>query len=99
MSEPRTARTRLRLVFGMPTRNTDFQIWELTTPSWIARTFMFLRCHATTSYLDKRLRVRPLAPFLVELLRLIDDDLAVGHIDVDLRALQRTRRRSFEVDS
>src|SRR5438132_1340296 len=55
------------------------------------------RDHATTSYLDERLRVRPLAPFLVELLRLIDDDLAVGHIDVDLRTLQRTRCRSLEV--
>src|SRR5436305_2553304 len=33
ISEPRTARTRLRFVFGMPTRKTDFQIWELTMPS------------------------------------------------------------------
>src|SRR5438046_7582023 len=40
ISEPRTARTRLRLVLGIPTRNTDFQIWELTTPSWIAFTFI-----------------------------------------------------------
>src|SRR5437763_13142348 len=33
ISEPRTARTRLRFVFGMPIRKTDFQIWELTMPS------------------------------------------------------------------
>jgi len=33
MSEPRTARTRLRFVFGMPTRKTDFHTCELTMPS------------------------------------------------------------------
>src|SRR5207245_10708245 len=38
ISEPRTARTRLRLVFGTPTRKTDFQICELTMFSWIALT-------------------------------------------------------------
>src|SRR5947208_7070989 len=39
ISEPRTARTRLRLVLGMPTRKTDFQICELTMPSCSPRRF------------------------------------------------------------
>src|SRR6202022_2768754 len=39
MSEPRTARTRLRFVLGMPTRKTDFQICELTMPSFTALRF------------------------------------------------------------
>src|SRR5713101_2256962 len=90
MSEPRTASTRLRLVLGMPTRKTDFQICELTIFSWIALTLAI-------SQFDERLRVRPFASFLVELLRFVDDDLSVRGIDEDLGALERTGRRSLEV--
>src|SRR3982750_2210745 len=90
ISEPRTARTRLRLVFGIPTRNTDFQICELTMFSWSALTFAI-------SQFDERVRVRPPSPFLMKLLRLVDDHLAVRRIDEDLCALQRARCRAFEV--
>ena len=31
---PSTARTRLRFVFGIPTRKIDFQIWVSTTERW-----------------------------------------------------------------
>src|SRR5436190_11503535 len=92
MSEPRTARTRFRFVLGMPTRKTDFQIWELTMPSCSA-----FKLAMSSSYLDERLRISPLSPFLVELLRLVDDQLAVGRIDVDLGALQRAGGRPLEV--
>src|SRR2546423_6236604 len=51
------------------------------------------------SQFDEGLRVRPFASFLMELFRLVDDDLSVGRIDENLRALERARRRSFEVDS
>src|SRR3954467_14121827 len=112
MSEPRTARTRLRLVLGMPTRKTDFQICELTMPSWSPRRFAIFPqrsfaygsgcSHPASrgcSHLDKRLRGSPLPAFLVELLRLVDDDLAVGDVDEDLGPLQRPRSRPLEVDS
>src|SRR5260370_7289219 len=92
MSEPRTASTRLRLVLGMPTRKTDFQICELTMFSWRALTLAI-------SKFDERLRIRPFASFLVKLLRLVDDHLPVREIDEDLRALERARRRSLEVHS
>src|SRR4029079_4719537 len=49
--------------------------------------------------LDERFGIRPLTAFLVELLRLVDDDLAVREIDEDLGPLQRPRRRAFEVDA
>src|SRR5205807_7552659 len=89
ISDPRTARTRLRLVFGIPTRNTDFQICELTMFSWSALTLAI-------SQFDERFRVRPLSPFLMELLRLVDDHLTVRRVDEDVRAFQRPRRRAFE---
>src|SRR2546428_6594713 len=92
INDPRTASTRLRLVLGMPTRKTDFQICELTMPSWIPLTLAI-------SQFDERLRIRPFASFLMELLRLVDDDLSVRGIDRNLRALQRPRRRSLEIDS
>src|SRR5882762_4271563 len=92
MSDPRTARTRLRLVLGMPTRKTDFQTCELTMFSWIALTLAI-------SKFDEGLRIGPFASFLVKLLRFVDDDLSVRKIDEDFRALERTRRRPFEVDS
>src|SRR4051795_6004371 len=83
MSEPRTARTRLRLVLGMPTRKTDFQICELTMPSWSPRRFAIFssasdrRLTSRKLQLDERLRVDPLTALLVKLLRLVDDDLAI----------------------
>src|SRR5687768_6642429 len=51
ISEPRTARTRLRLVLGMPTRKTDFQICELTMPSWTCFSVIYSpvgRCRTDT---------------------------------------------------
>src|SRR4051812_8083747 len=101
MSEPRTARTRLRFVLGMPTRKTDFQICELTMPSCSPRRFAIFPLGSAPirrSQLDERLRVNPLAALLMELLRLIDDDLAVGDVDEDLGALEWARSRSFEID-
>src|SRR3954451_121894 len=90
ISEPRTARTRLRLVLGMPTRKTDFQICELTMPSWSPRRFAIfpLGFRLPELQLDKRLRVSPLPALLVKLLRFIDDDLAVGDVDENLGALE-----------
>src|ERR1700720_1206953 len=121
INEPRTASTRLRFVLGMPTRKTDFQICELTMPSWISRRFAIVsscgvwgvgsggwerRLSAPTPYsphppshLDKRLGISPLPALLVELLRFVDDDLAVGDVNEDLGPFERTRSRSFEVDS
>src|SRR5688572_7336518 len=122
--EPRTARTRLRFVLGMPTRKTDFQICELTMPSWTCLNVTdppstgcwvagLLGCwvggtqqprnlatqQPVSSYLQKRIRIRPLAPLAEELDRLVDEDLPVGGIDRDLHALERPRRRTFEIDS
>src|SRR6187397_2463317 len=86
--EPRTARTRLRFVFGMPTRKIDFQTCELTMPSWTCFSVIPLPCgglaslrRSNRSYLQKRLRVRPVPALLVKLDRLVDHDLAVGGID------------------
>src|SRR5438034_4862715 len=78
----------------MPTRKTDFQICELTMPSWSPLTVM-----RSFSHFYERIRIGPLPAFLVKLHRLIDDDLSVGRIDENLRALERSRRRSFEVHS
>src|SRR3954452_20391251 len=124
MSEPRTARTRLRLVFGMPTRKTDFQICELTMPSCSFRRFAILspviwfRGYAVAGFrgdhpqprnpgasqpsascFQERVGVRPLPALLMELYGFIDDDLAIRRVDVDLGPLERTRRRTFEVDA
>src|SRR5437867_352491 len=95
MSEPRTARTRLRFVLGMPTRKTDFQIWELTMPSCSALRSAMSRAR---SQFNEPLRIDPLPPLLVKLLRFVDNDLSVGRVDEDLGPLQGTRCWSFEVD-
>src|SRR5438067_1775545 len=50
------------------------------------------------SHLDERLGVAPLAAFLLELLALVDDNLAVV-ADADAPALQRARGRALEVDA
>src|SRR2546423_143858 len=83
ISEPRTARTRLRFVLGMPSCNA----------------LSFAMGSLRRSQLNERVRIHPFAPFLVKLNRLVDDDLAVRRIEEDLRALERTRRRSLEVHS
>src|SRR5947209_901720 len=49
-------------------------------------------------HLDERLRVVPLPEFLLELLALIDDELAVV-ADADAPALQRPGGRALEVDA
>src|SRR5207249_5096369 len=49
--------------------------------------------------LFRSLRITPLASLVMELLRLVDDDLAVGDVDEDLGALERARGRTFEVDA
>src|SRR6478735_2355464 len=87
ISEPRTARTRLRLVLGTPTRKIDFQICELTIPSCNCRRFAIPLLWP--SDFQERIRVRPLPAFLMELHRLVDHDVSVRRIDVDLRPLQR----------
>src|SRR3954452_13924183 len=91
MSDPRTAMTRLRFVLRMPTRKTDFQICELTMPSCSPRRFAMFPLGSAPicrSQLDERLRVNPLAALLMELLRLIDDDLAIIVVHENLGALE-----------
>src|SRR6476659_3693861 len=97
MSDPRTARTRLRLVLGMPTRKTDFQTWLLTIPS--VKPLTVIALPGSQLQLQKRIRIGPLPTFLVELYGLVDDDLSVRGIDENLGALQGTRGRSLEVHS
>src|SRR5690349_12590373 len=98
MSDPRTARTRLRLVLGMPTRKIDFQTCELTMPSWTCFRVIYSP-RRFDLHLEKGFRVHPVTALLMELHRLVDHDLAVGRIDEDLGPLQRAGRRSFEVDT
>src|SRR4029079_15470043 len=96
ISEPRTARTRVRVGLGMPTRKTDFQTCELTMPSWTCFRVIVL---LSPSHFQKRIRIRPLSAFLVELHRFVDDDLAVRRVDEDFGPLEGPRRRAFEVDA
>src|SRR5438105_3672170 len=103
--------TRLRRSLGAGWRKILFQTCEprINSPRLIALfhdqgplAAWLGSCQAASgragSHLDKRLRVAPLAAFLLELLALVHDDLAVV-ADANRPALQRPGSRPLEVDA
>src|SRR3954453_10672118 len=82
--------TRFRRARGAGWRKMLFQTWLLRMKS---RTDI-----GGGSHLDEGLGVGPLAALLLELARLVDDDLPVV-ADGDRPALQRTGGRPLEVDA
>src|SRR5262249_59192283 len=96
----------------MPTRKIDFQNWLETIDCCRSRqrepkSNLRFRgspvsgqvSDATSCHLDERLGVRPLAALVEEADGLVDDDLAVFSGDLDLGALEGTRRGPLEVDA
>src|SRR3954463_7063576 len=86
---PSMARARLRLSVGMPTRKMDFQICVLVM-------LFSMAPFRSGLYGNESIGVVPLAQLVLELLRLVDDDLAVVRADGDLGPLERPRRRPLE---
>src|SRR6185295_13553208 len=93
---PSMASARLRLSVGMPTRKMDFQTWDLVT---LLERLPIMSPLSRSGGRDESVGVFPLAQLPLELLRLVDDELAVVGADEDAGALQRPRRRPFEVDA
>src|SRR5438477_5898587 len=82
--------TRLRRSRGAGWRKMLFQTCELRMKSPIAM--------GGALDLDERFGVGPIAAFLLELLALVHDELAIV-ADTDGPALQGPRRRALEVDA
>src|SRR4029450_3865226 len=93
---PSMASARLRLSVGMPTRKMDFQTCDLVM---LLDRLPIMSPLSWSSGRDEGVGIFPLAQLPLELLRLVDDDLAVVGADVDARALQRPRRRPLEIDA
>src|SRR6185295_14542771 len=93
---PSMARARLRLSVGMPTRKMDFQICDLVT---LLDRLPIMSPLSWSGGRDEGVGVFPLAQLPLELLRLVDDDLAVVRADEDAGALGRPRSRPLEVDA
>src|SRR5947209_3147749 len=97
---PSMARARLRLSVGMPTRKMDFQIWDLVMLfDKLSIMSPLLVQAAVSGGRDESAGVFPLAQLPLELLGLVDDDLAVVGADEDVGALERPGGRPLEVDA
>src|SRR5215212_8354989 len=98
---PSMASARLRLSVGMPTRKMDFQTCVLVMlldrlPIMSPLSFQAL---SESGGRDEGVGIFPLAQLPLELLRLVDDDLAVVRADEDAGALERPGGRTLEVDA
>src|SRR5215203_3803792 len=108
---PSMASARLRLSVGMPTRKMDFQtcvlvmlLDRLPIMSPLSGIFQDQSIQARSiqnwsSAGDEGVAVFPLPQLPLELLRFVDDDLAVVRADEDAGALERPGRRPLEVDA
>src|SRR5436305_5388241 len=93
---PSMARARLRLSVGMPTRKMDFQIWDLVM---LFDKLSIMSPLRGSGGRDESAGIFPLSQLPLELLRLVDDDLAVVRADEDAGTLERPGRRPLEVDA
>src|SRR5262249_13114395 len=89
---PSMARARLRLSVGMPTRKMDLQTCDLVM-------LFSMAPFRSGLHGNERVGIIPLPQLVLELLRLVDDDLAVVRADEDLGPLERARRGPLEVDA